>query len=259
MKKNKRKIISIVLLLCLIIIIFVLHSKNSLEEIVEKVAIQLYGEPIDLETNIINNRYFNIQSNGTNAKATTEGINKAIQYASQHQIEYIKLEQGTYLIEGLSENYEKVGIILQDNVKLDLNGSIIRHNVNDSQGYTTIMFWNVNNASISNGILIGDKEEHEYTEGETHEWGHGIVVKGSSNIQINNLEIYNMTGDGIYLTDLYENGQSQISENIEIKNCNIHDCRRQGMTIVCAQKVDFYNNEIHHIGGSGIYIFFLRI
>ncbi len=209
---------------------------------------KMLNEPIDLNTGLINNDYWNISSNGTNATETRKGINDAIEYASQNKIEYIKLEKGIYLVDNILVDKYQRSIILKSNLNLDLNGSIIQIQPNSDTRYGIITAYDINNASIYNGILIGDRYEHTYSENSTHEWGMGVDIRGCRNILVSNLEIYNMTGDGIYLSQ-YEN-EKQLSEDINISNCHIYNTRRQGISIITANNVKIYNNEIHDINGT---------
>lgn len=130
---------------------------------------------------------------------------------------------------------------------MDLNGSIIKIEGNNKTHYGILSIYKVNNTSIFNGKLVGDRFEHDYvTVSSTHEWGMGVDIKGSNNISIYNLEICDTTGDGIYIS---ESGK-KISQNINISNCNIYNTRRQGVSVITAQNVKIYNNEIYDIKGT---------
>lgn len=60
-KRIKRLIFIIVILIIFVLLIF-LHNSNSMRIIKEVSLKQLYGDPIDIKTGIINNEYFNINS-----------------------------------------------------------------------------------------------------------------------------------------------------------------------------------------------------
>lgn len=244
-----KKILTLIFIIILFFIIWV--SRPYLIKIQEQIKILKYGEPISVD-GLINNEYFSISSNNTNAEKTTEGINQAIKYASNHNIEYIKLEKGEYLINGISNNNfvnetdTEKGIILRSNIELDLNGSKITQITNDKVNYANITIKNVENVKISNGILCGDKDEHNYTNREsTHEWGFGIDVRGSKNVELSNLQIQEMTGDGIFITDSGNN-----SENIVVKDCKISNCRRQGISIISGINIEIHDCEIYDIAGT---------
>ena len=101
---------------------------------------QFYGEPFS-EEGMINNNFFGIKSDGTKADTTTKGINKAIEYASKNNIEFIKFEKGIYLIDGqsyqvnMNETETKKGVILQSNITIDLNNSTFKQIANDKVNY----------------------------------------------------------------------------------------------------------------------------
>lgn len=253
--KNKKRNIPIfgLIIIFIIIILIILFSTNviNIEEFNGNVRKSLYGDPIDLETGTINNEYFNINSEGENANQTTKGINDAIEYASKNNINYIKLEKGEYLVNGEGEKNKEKGILLKSNINLDLNNSKIIHETNGSIAYNVFSIHNIENVIISNGIIVGDKETHNYDDIEsTHEWGYGIELKGANNVKLYNLQIEKTTGDGIFISSYTSNETIIPSENVEISNNNIYDCRRQGISITCGKNIEIHDNTIHDIEGT---------
>lgn len=239
----------LILFIFINIFLFIVFSKN---EVIVNTKSQIYrilvGDPIDINTGEINNRYFNIDDTGN--RETAKNINAAIEYANKNNIEYIKLKKGTYKVNGIGNYKQKKGIVIKSNLEMDFNGSTIIHEKNNDPTYALICIYGENNIKLSNGILIGDREEHNYA-GSTHEWGMGIEIRFGNNIEIRNFEIYDMTGDGIYITGVEDDkGRINTSENIIVENCNIHHCRRQGISIICANVVEIRNNEIHDINGA---------
>lgn len=199
--------------------------------------------PIDVDTGLINNEYFSISKGNENAAMqNVEGINNALSYAEKNNINYIKLEEGTYYIKGEGERTEKKGIIIPSNITLDLNNSIFMHVTSEVKRYTVFAISNVENVKLCNGIIIGDRNSHIYTNGGTHEWGYGVEIKNSTQVAVENLEIKELTGDGIVV--------SEKSSNIKIINNNIFDCRRQGVTVTQGDNIEIVNNEIHQIKGT---------
>lgn len=244
------KIKKIVLpILFLIVLIGVCITNFSQIQDYIKINIQKYGEPIDIETGIVNNKYFNINSNGENAQKTTYGINKALKYAQNNNIKNVKLEFGKYQVIGYNNSHYR-GLTMQSNINLDLNGSTIIQEPNDKYVYANISMYGIENANITNGIIIGDTDKHIYNQenGKTHEGGYGISIIDCKNVKLTNLEIYNMTGDGINLYGA--NKGEKIDDDVVIENCNIHDCRRQGITIGCGENIIIQNNEIYDIKGT---------
>lgn len=139
-------------------------------------------------------------------------------------------------------------------VTVDMNGSTIRLTSNHSTKYTFFRFFDCASFSLSNGKLIGDVENHDYSpviykgkeEKTSHQWGYGVLIRGSKG-EVKDMDISRMTGDGIYfgsvrLTDgLYH-------AKVEISDCEIAYCRRNGIS--CASSLGFTlkNSRIHHIG-----------
>ncbi|MFP3123372.1 right-handed parallel beta-helix repeat-containing protein [Ectobacillus funiculus] len=88
----------------------------------------------------------------------------------------------------------------------------------------------------------------------THEWGHGIQINGSDNIEIENVEISDCAGDAIstgwleYKLNPTDYTQEQMGSQIYIHDCDIHNCRRQGISLTGSNDTYIFNNKIHHIG-----------
>lgn len=237
--KKRRKIIILSFIFIIIALLVIALSTNviNIQQINENIRKSLYGEPIDLNTGIINNEYFNISSDGTNSIDTTKGLNKALEYCKKENIENVKLKEGEYLINDT--------INIPSNENINLNSSTIIMQENDETHYNIFRISNKENIIIKNGKLIGDKDLHNYSGNSTHEWGMGINIVGSSNVDLENLEISKMTGDGIYIAS----GESN-SSNIKVENCLIHDNRRQGISIISGEQIEICNNEIYKIEGT---------
>lgn len=241
-KSKKRLIIGIIMSFVVLIGIFMFNGVGYIQDIIKEYRIQRYGAPIS-SSGEINNRYFDIDSNGENSYKTTKGINEAIKYANENNIEYVKFEKGTYLIGKVGSESIPKGIVMQSNINLDLNGSKLLFEPNNFTNYSMIYIGNKENITIKNGILVGDKEKHIYATNSDNQWGFGIQIIGGRNIQINNMEIQSFIGDGIIVDGIY-------TENIKISNCNIFSCRRQGISITSGNYIDIVGNEIHDIKGA---------
>lgn len=145
-----------------------------------------------------------VKNDGTDAVNTTKGINAAMVWAVQNGYKEMVLPKGTYLID------ETSSIEPQSNMTLDLNGSSLKIRTNGQIGYAVINFQrNQVYSRVTNGKIIGDRETHDYSSGGSHEFGYGIQVgsptpptNGGSNVKyisLDNLEIYDFTGDSISL------------------------------------------------------------
>lgn len=245
MKMMKKYIINICFIICILLLcitIFFMVFDIKYNNITFQIKTLLFGNPIDYDTGLINNEFFNL--NSSNSLTVAKGFNDAIEYANKNNISYIKLNENEYTIGDT--------IYLKSNICLDLNGSIIRYETNNKDVYSLIRINNESNIKIINGILIGDKDTHDYeTINSTHEWGMGIRIHAGRNIYISNLSISNMTGDGIYISEAgYQNGILDNSSDIEINNCKISENRRQGISIISGENIEIYNNEIYSIKGT---------
>src|SRR5699024_7409121 len=100
--------------------------------------------------------------------------------------------------------------------------------------FTMINLSNVRNVNLYNVKLIGDRNTHLNEKGE---WGMGISLYGSHNIQINNIDIKNTWGDGIYISSY----KRIPSSNIIIRNGHINRARRNGISVISAENLTVDN------------------
>ena len=233
-----KKFFKIIIILLFIVLLLSLMNRKIISY---KLRHLLYGDPIN-DSGLINNNFFNLNSN--NPTNVTKGFNELFEYASKNNISYLKLSRGEYTINDT--------IYLKSSICFDLNGSTIKYEKNSKTSYSLIRINNETNIAIINGKLLGDRDVHDYDSIEsTHEWGMGIRVHAGKNINISNLDISNMTGDGIYISQF--NSSNEIlnnSDNIKISNCVIHNNRRQGISIISGENIEIYNNAIYNIEGT---------
>ena len=207
---------------------------------------------------IIEKAKYHIVPDKANARATTDSINKAIQDAKALGYEKIRLEEGEYWIcsdKNIRWGRPRDGIFVPSNTEFDLNNSTLRLVPNNKVVYGLIQLHDVENVTIKNGHLIGDRYQHSYVydaEGPTHEYGFGVNIMASNNITVENMSIEQMTGDAVIAIGsaqaLNPDGSNRYCTNITIQNNDLFDCRRQGISICHAKDVYIYKNKIHHIG-----------
>lgn len=133
-------------------------------------------------------------------------------------------------------------LLLKDNIHLILNGSITM-TPNGFEEWQIINCNDCNNVTIEGDfILIGDRNEHDYTSlfTSTHEWGYCISILRSSNIKILGGKCIDATGDGVALDYV---------SRIEISNMSISSCRRQGISIMTSENVHVSNCVFTDITG----------
>ena len=139
-------------------------------------------------------------------------------------------------------------------VFIDMNGSSIIVKKNHSTKYSVFLFYNCKFFQLENGLLIGDARTHDYSsvvfrgkeENSSHQWGYGINAIGSRG-KIADMNISFMTGDGIRASS-YKTQSSVYHAKVDVSNCNISYCRRNGITIGSTEGITISNTSIHHIG-----------
>lgn len=117
---------------------------------------------------------------------------------------------------------------------LNLNGTLFLEG-NDCKSYQIINIKNKEDVSIKGGRIVGDVGKHTYIKDSSSEWGMGVYILQSKNINISDLYITKCTGDGIYITGGKETSigaYDNASKNISIMNVTCDDNRRQGLSII---------------------------
>ncbi|MDQ0782138.1 right-handed parallel beta-helix repeat-containing protein [Chryseobacterium sp. W4I1] len=120
--------------------------------------------------------------------------------------------------------------------------------------YQIISLHGVENVKIYNPRLIGDRDKHLDSKGE---WGFGIDIRGSRNIEIYNVNISDCWGDGIVLVKTMRNIRAGITkdkllktENINIIGGIIDNVRRNGITIAGGKDILIKNLLITNVNGT---------
>ena len=201
-----------------------------------------------LYANILHNGEVNANWFGAKGDGITDdtvNIKKAINYLKENNTLYF--QQKTYLI-SCSANDVPMFEITKNNIVIKGSRATLKLINNHYTHYTFFKIYNANNVKISNLIMQGDRLEHDYkTMSGTHEFGYGIFIIGDNpakpvNCIIENCYIYDMTGDAI----VTKNGLSK--GTIEINDCKIRKCRRQGISVLDSDIVIINNTDIQYIG-----------
>jgi len=127
--------------------------------------------------------------------------------------------------------------------------------------------WFLDDTKDNNKMIIAIKPSAPLTDAQiatltakidntyyTHEGGHGVSLRGSNHIEISCMEIMDCVGDGIFTTweqyyidpKMYQ--QEQMGSHVNIVDCVIHNCRRQGISICGTNDVSIARNHIYGIG-----------
>jgi hypothetical protein len=120
--------------------------------------------------------------------------------------------------------------------------------------YQIISLHGVENVKIYNPRLVGDRDKHLDSKGE---WGFGIDIRGSRNIDVFNANISDCWGDGIVLVKTMRNIRPGITkqeifstENINIIGGIINNVRRNGITIAGGKDIVIKDLLIANINGT---------
>lgn len=130
-------------------------------------------------------------------------------------------------------NYLTTGISINSNSKIFFEeGAVLTMKTNDLERYAIISLVGVENVELFNPCVDGDLERRNSFKGE---WGFGIDIRGSRNINLYSPYISNCFGDGIVISKSLKgvsNKQLLNSSNIYIKNAYINHSGRNGISII---------------------------
>lgn len=197
--------------------------------------------------------YVNIQTTKLNnfkkAKDLTELLPEG--FSTQGNIDYT-----SYLQDGINK-YDKVimpnfpilindkGLKLRTNNHLlfQRNSALVLKPTSKSQ-YYLLMIDGVQNVAVYYPKIMGDRQKHLSSKGQ---WGMGIWIKNSKNIEIFSPTISNCWGDGIYLGHEKE---ASVNENVKIVNGVLDNNRRNGISIISGRNIEINNVFISNTNGQ---------
>ncbi|WP_353164649.1 right-handed parallel beta-helix repeat-containing protein [Empedobacter brevis] len=167
-----------------------------------------------------------------------------------------KTDYTSYLQKGLDSNdnvlipnfpilVNKNGLKLSNNQTVNFQSKsklVMMPNAETNYGILHIV--KVKNVKVINPILVGDRDKHTGTKGE---WGMGISILSSQNIQIINPSIKNCWGDGIYIGE--DRTLKQPNVNIKISGGIIDNNRRNGISVISVKGLEIKDIEICNTNG----------
>lgn len=140
------------------------------------------------------------------------------------------------------------GLRMKSGVTLDLNGAELRA-LPSAQGSGAVVQayrasgWRI----VGPGRITGERAAHR---GQGGEWGHGVAIYGGSDWKVGpDIEISGCWGDGLYAGYVPGAPQSRTT-GFTIEGVRIHDCRRNGISIVGATGGVIRSVDIHDIDGT---------
>ncbi len=182
----------------------------------------------------------------------TKGINDLLRQAEHSDGAYdtVYIPAGVYQIDAVSDFG---GIVLTDNQNLIMSPDARLEAIGNSSGNSQIIFaFGRKNVTISGGQIVGERNKHTGSGGE---WGHGINIAGCTNVYIKDVEVSQCWGDGIYL-GLYDSWDAQgnrikiFGSGITIINCNLHDNRRNNLSITDVDHVTIDHCKFNYANGT---------
>lgn len=138
----------------------------------------------------------------------------------------------------------KSGLNIPSNTKLIFREkSKLIMKPNSETHYTIIDIKNVKNVEVYFANILGDRQKHLVKKGE---WGMGLRIQGSKNVNIYAPNIEECWGDGIYIGPL----GNVNSENVSISNFKIRKSRRNGISVISVNKLSIMDGVISETGGT---------
>lgn len=205
-----------------------------------------------------------IDDKGSNAIETTEGLNRALEYASSKSFYKVHVPKGIYLIDAVNTSRRLPefggGINVPSNIELILHPeAVFKVLPNDSQGYSCFYIGQASNVTIRGGQIIGDRYEHDYSKvtsiKRTHEWGYGIHIHGSSNVLIENVQVSDCIGDNIWIAAdgmMNTSGAYTPSKNVTVRKCTLLRGRRNNLATNGCEGLLVDDCDIEEAGGDTI-------
>lgn len=136
------------------------------------------------------------------------------------------------------------GLKLRSNQEIFFqNNSLLKIMPNELTHYDILSIKDVQNVSLYNPRLEGDKYTHIGNKGE---WGMGINISGGNNITIINPIIKKCWGDGIYIC----RSGSRNSKNIVISGGWIDDNRRNGISVISVDSLSITDLVLSNTFGT---------
>ena len=118
---------------------------------------------------------------------------------------------------------------------------------NSAERAYVLMAMQVSDVEISGGKIRGDRYRHLGSAGE---WGHGIMVRGSTRVTVRDIYITDCWGDGISIGGAAQASGAVVPCNdVVVSNVVCTNNRRQGLTIGCSRNVKVYDSEFSNSNG----------
>lgn len=166
--------------------------------------------------------------------------------------EAMYIPAGVYHIDITSEGIDSFGkgkfggIVLTENQKLIMSPSalLMALPTGSTKPTQVIYAFGRENVTISGGQIVGERKTHT---GSTSTYdGHGIRIAGCTNVTIENVDVSQCWGDGIWLG---LHSTKAPCDGVTITNCNLHHNRRNNLSITDASNITVEGSAFHYASG----------
>ncbi|MET1031592.1 right-handed parallel beta-helix repeat-containing protein [Domibacillus tundrae] len=177
------------------------------------------------------------------SKDDTKALQAAINAAAAKK-GIVRIPAGTFLI---NTDPQTGTLHVQDGSDIRMDSKTILKSIpNDLPIYRVFTVYNQKNVKISGGTLIGDRYDHQGTEGE---FGHGIFIGGhSSQVTVSKVTAKDFWGDGFIIEGDAKTGD--YPTKIAIYDSTGHNNRRQGLSITAGKDIIVKNNTFSKTNGT---------
>lgn len=156
----------------------------------------------------------------------------------------LTIPEGTYRLVVGSDG--GTAIALKSNMTLS-GPATLTLAANNFGTYYMVRLDSVQNVTVRNLTIIGDKASHT---GVTGEYGMGLSMKYARNIHVENVSVSYCWGDNIYLGSIIDGATRYLCENVTMVNVQSRYGRRQGMSIICLLGGKFIGCEFSFTSGT---------
>lgn len=174
---------------------------------------------------------------GNGSTDDTAAIQNAVDAVAKKGGGTVFIPDGDYLIDTTDR------IWMRDNVTVKMADDAVLEAIPSDKGTHYVFFVrDVDNVHISGGTIIGDRYEHFGNGGN---WGVGVGILGSKNVTVENVNIQDFRGDGIYV-----GANKGKSEDVTLYNITADNNTRQGITIVDGDGIQVINSTFKNTNGA---------
>ncbi len=195
-----------------------------------------------------------IYSDGTHATETTQGLQGVIDQVAEAGGGYIHLPTGTYLV-GIDT--QDGGYYWADSIRLRSGTALVMDETttlklieSEAPAYCVVSVGAQEDVAIIGGTIEGDRMTHDYNTGSTQEESHAVCVDNlSSRVLIDGVTLRDAGGDGVLILG-GSAASGETTSHVTVRNCDIDNNRRQGISVVGGSSINIENNHIHNTRGT---------